>query len=1017
MTRIRQKQTYGLALQPNSLTVPDGATERLVNVLHQRDGLYIKERGFDALYDPAETIYGIFEYDEYIVVVLNSQIIRIDKFGAAQGSKTSSTTAFEMDGTGRPAPYAFLEAPFAKVVNEQAFFCTPEGVRVMRESTANNSIVPGLSAPIIRLTSTITKTSDNFFAAEGTIKYVIPSLSGVRTTGIFYSNDFVLTVARKNATPPVSSDCLADTAISFKAVLRRVLPNGQVIESPPSSPVFAYNANMPRARWDTNIAGGLLPNEIRVFLYYENSTASRFTINATYTGVIANATSEIYDAASGDLIEVVDSPELNGRYEFLCTGAGLGTISGVSYDQVAFKIVLPTPPATKKEIDTSVAGIVSYPSNESIGYLDFSLDRYSSVQITCPADALATDTIDLYYSRTEIPLSSNPLAVPDGDYYLAKEITGVTAGGTVLANFAAGIFQKGPPLYTNPSDGDRSRLPNNAPPGANCIESWKGFMFYGNTYQNHTLELTHIGGNLTANGTFSIQFTDAGSPENFTFEFIQANADANTIKQRIARLVHTINSTSTNFISYYSNSTIEFPGGITIVSRVPNRGFKVFAASPLQNSFEPVLGTTFVNTTVSSNQEAKRNRIYWSKLNQPEAVPYFVDVGLEDEDILNIKKTRDSLIIVKRDGIFAGYGEPSSGVLRVREIDTTVKGISSTGVTSLGNRVYAKTNVGVVAVSDTGMTLVSRKQVEPLLKVSDEDSTGDTVMYGLEDDRQLYIATSKNPSDSTRIVYSYNALTQSWSEISKVFKWGFVIDNNFTNSKTFQNNRVITDGLKVFIERKDYLLTDFADESFAFTVSSVSSDGLEVTLSGAFTGPVGSALAWDNGTNIKLYRITEINGSVVTLNIPFSGVATDAVTLYTPIESIIRTSPIDGGDSSYVKQFTKFILNARYDAFSAATIAFMSDWFEHGAQVNWTKRDERRGWGQQQWGRFPWGQATAQSLKYLTAPSQIVQTEIPRTQQKSTFIQAEITHNVACEGIFIQQIAFEVDTKSKRPAR
>ena len=141
------------------------------------------------------------------------------------------------------------------------------------------------------------------------------------------------------------------------------------------------------------------------------------------------------------------------------------------------------------------------------------------------------------------------------------------------------------------------------------------------------------------------------------------------------------------------------------------------------------------------------------------------------------------------------------------------------------------------------------------------------------------------------------------------------------------------------------------------------------------------------------------------------------MTLYTPIQSTIRTAPIDGGDSSYVKQFTTFVVNMRYDALSTANLSFRSDWFEYAMSVDWTKRDERRGWGQQQWGRFPWGQATAQSLEYKTKPSQIVQTEVPRRQQRTTYLQAEIVHNVACEGMFIQQMAFQVDTTSRRPAR
>lgn len=1015
--RVRQKQTYGLSLQTNSLIVPEGATERLLNVLNQREGLFIKERGFKSLYTPGTTVYGIFEFDEYIVVITNSQVTRIDKFGAVQSS-SSSTSPFEIDGTGRPAPYAFINAPFSQVVNDQAFFCTPEGIRVIRQSSSSTNILPGLNAPIIENSATLTTSLANFRIGEGTIVARTTTTPTDTNVLAFYQNDLVLTVAQNNASPVQNYDVAADSAISYRAVLRRELPNGQTLESPPSTPVFAFNPVIKEITWLTNNSGGAAANEIFIIFSYRIGAAAagtlKFAASQTFTGVIADAVS--YRTQAGVTQEVVDSPEINGRYTFTVQTTAKTTIGSFDYENITFKVTLSSTPRVDLNLNPAT------PAGESIGSLSFQLDRYSALLINVPSSAQAGDYIDLYYSKTEIPLSSNPLAVPDGDYYLAKEIkiTGSGSPGWLLStNLATGIFQKGLPLYTNPSDGDLSRLPNIVPPGANCLEQWKGHLFFGNTYRRHQVELTHIGGTLTANRTLSIQFTDSGTPENYTFQFIKSVADAATIKKRIQEVANNITFNSSNFLAYYSESTIDFPGGLLIISRVPNRGFKVFCNNAdLGAAMEPNLGTTFAATEVTSTQEANRNRLYWSKLNQPEAVPYFTDIGDENEDILNIQRTRDSLIVIKRDGIFSVYGDPSSGVLSIREIDTTVKGVSATGVAKLGNRVFAKTNQGIVAISESGMVLASRKQIEPLVKVSEENTTGDTVMYALEDDRQLYIATATSPSDPTKIVYSYNTLTQSWSEISKVFTWGFVVDNNFTISKMFQNNRVITDGTSVFIERKDNELTDWSDTEYSRTVSALSADKLDVTLSSAINGlPVGSALVWNNGTVDKIYRITAVNGAVVTLNIPFSGVATNAVTVYTPIQSIIRTAPIDGGDSSVVKQFTKFVINLRYDSFSTCNLTFRSDWLEYGLEVDWTKRDERRGWGEQQWGRFPWGQATARDLEYLTKPSQIVQTEVPRNQQKTTFLQAEIDHNVACEGMFIQQMAFELDTKSMRPAR
>jgi hypothetical protein len=907
------------------------------------------------------------------------------------------------------------------VVNDQAFFCTPEGVRVIRQSSSSTNILPGLNAPLLSSTASLTSTADNFRISQGVVTTWETTTGYDKQEFVFYNNDLLLTAAQNNAATPQNYDVAADTAISYKAVLRRTLANGQTIESPPSPPVFAFNPVIDDIQWGTDNANGsglnLQPNEVLLVFAYRLAAAGagtqRFSVGQIFTGTLKNMVSYQFD--TGTAVNTKDSPNLNGRTTFRVGQSGKIPLSGFDYEYVGFIATLPVNPDVDQNFSSPYAG-------ESAGKCSFQLDRYSTLEITVPSSAQSGDYIDLYYSRSELELNENPLAVPDGDYYLAKEfkITGSgTPGWLINTNLATGIFQKGLPLYTNPSDGDFSKLPNLVPPGANCIEQWKGHLFFGNTYRRHQLELTHIGGQLTTNRTFSIQFTDSGTPENYTFQFIKTVADAATIKKRVQELANDITFNSSNFLAYYSESTNDFPGGLTIISRIPNRGFKVFCNNAdLGAAMEPNLGTSFAATEVVSTQEAQRNRLYWSKLNQAEAVPFFTDIGDEDEDILNIQRTRDSLIVIKRDGIFSVYGTPSTGVLSIREIDTTVKGVSATGVTRLGNRVYAKTNQGIVAISEGGMSLVSRKQIEPLVKVSEENTTGDTVMYALEDDRQLYIATATSPVDSTKTVYSYNALTQSWSEISKVFTWGFVVDNNFTVSKMFQNNRVITDGTSVFIERKDNELTDFTDLEYSRTVFALSADKLDVTLSSAISGlPVGSALIWNNGTADKIYRITAVNGAVVTLNIPFSGVVTNPVTVYTPIQSIIRTSPIDGGDSSIVKQFTKFVLNLRYDALSQCTLTFRSDWQEYGLDVDWSKRDERRGWGQEQWGRFPWGQATARDLEYFTKPSQIVQTEVPRNQQKTTFLQAEIDHNVACEGMFIQQMSFEIDTKSMRPAR
>jgi hypothetical protein len=957
--RIRQKNTYGLALQANSLTVPDGGSERLVNVLLQRDNIYIKERGFENIYTSAlGEIYGIFEFDSFIVLIFNSTVLRINKLGIAQGTATASSQPFEIDGTLRPADNSLPFAPYSIIASNRAFFCTPEGIRVMRSSSSNASDMPGVEAPTLRWNSTLINQGGAFEVTQ---------------------NDFPLTAVNTSGANPEFSDAPADRVVSYRTVLRKEMPDGTFIESRPSAPIFAYNTMSRRA---CATVGTVV-------------TITQTAHGMTGTGVLKlkNATD-----ASGVLF-----PLLDGIYTF--------TVASVNTYTINISSVIGTVPAAFNALVAQ--------------------DRYSIFRCYFSANAAIGDFIDVYASTSDLDLSdASNLGLADSDYYFLREIklTSIPSPRFIDIDMVRTYAQKGFALYSNPSDGDLSRQPNTLPPGASTIEEWKGSLFYGNTYSRHSIRLTQIGGEFFNTSNIQLKFLDTGFEESFSILAFSGTTSL-TIRRRVQSLVGEINGSATsNFYAYYSDDTTEFPGELVIESRVPNRAFGIYASHPVlataeqvAKSFEPNLGfSTSVGVTLPANspestQDINRNRVWWSKQNQPEAVPYFVDVGQKEEDILRILRTRESMIVVKRDGIFALFGDPSTGFLTVREIDNTIKGISSTGVARMGNRVYAKTNQGIVAISETSLSLVSRGQIEPLIKVSEEFSVRDTVMYALEDDRQLYIATAKNPSDNSKIVYSYNALTQTWSELSKLFKWGFVVNNNFTVGKVYQNNRVITDGTSVFLERKDNLLTDWADENFDDTVASKSVDGYNIELAGTY--PVGAQIAWDNGSAIKLFRVTSVNIPNYTLNIPFTGVATDGVTVYTPITSVIRTSPIDGGDSSIVKQFTTFDINTRYDAISACSISFRSDWFEYGTEVGWEKQEERRGWGMQQWGRFPWGQATAQALQYLTMPSQIVQTEVPRTLQRSTFLQAEITHSVACEGLFIQQMAFNVRTASERPAR
>lgn len=1047
--RIGSKRTPGLVVQPNSLEVPAGAVEKLENVVHVQDNVYIKERGFKNFYPFASGVnyYGIYEFDDYIHLIANDTVTVLNKNGAITSGPTASSTPFEIDGTLRPSGISFTYAPFTARISDFIFFCTPDGTRVARSPNSAVTSRPGLEAPLIvsntpynqyqyrrcswtqiagstievtlatvapdirlaffptdlwtfdalsnggateepNLNGKFTISSQNYagttttlrFTASGSptniggtlyiaVGFVSAAFADTRQFGV---NDMNLVPVNgyytpiSGATTFVPGDCPADKAISYKAVLRRTTTSG-ILESAPSSPVYGFNG-------------------LRSMGYTSTGTTT-VTINYTEHNLSTHV------SVPGKILNIISG---TNRYT---QGEGTRTLTATTKDALTFVADQNVPAGT--------------------GTLLMQVNRFSIFEIVLPRDAVTGDVIDLYFSESEIDLSDNPTAVPNGDYYLAKSITltaGDIAAKKITPDLTGGVFQKGIPLYTNPSDGDRTRQPNNLPPGANSLAVWKGCLFFGGCYQRNQVSLIHIGTELTADGTITV--TSALGTENFTFRRYQNTADGAVIKTRMQFLCAEINRNSSNYVAYYLNDTTETPGSITIQARVPNLSFSIYASSStIGNTFEPSIGN--VSSQLASTREEVVNRIYWSKQNQPEAVPFFIDVGSDDKYILNIQRLRDSLVVVKEDGIFTLYGDPGSGVLQIRELDSTIHGISATGVTTLGNKVYAKSDQGIIAITESSVVPVSRNQIEPLVKLSDENFTQDTIMYGQEEDRMLYVCTAKSPVDPTKIVYGYNFLTQTWSELKEVFTWAITLDvNSAVTSGVLNNNRILIDETlqMVRLERKDNLLTDWADNDVAETVTALASDNKDVTFGGDIYA-VGSVVRWTNAGVDKLYRIVSVSGTTHTLDIPFGGAVSASVRVFTPIRSVIRTAPIDGGDSSIVKQFTKLILNMRYDALSACTLEFRSDWFEYGEPIPWEKTTERRGWGAEQWGRFPWGQATADALQYVTKPSQIVQTEIPRPLQKSTYIQAEITHEVACEGMFIQQMSFETRPSSDKAAR
>lgn len=200
-------------------------------------------------------------------------------------------------------------------------------------------------------------------------------------------------------------------------------------------------------------------------------------------------------------------------------------------------------------------------------------------------------------------------------------------------------------------------------------------------------------------------------------------------------------------------------GGTPIVMRALRYGNGTFTirATNGQN-YTPELPEANGGTADAATLDTRTNRIHWSKVDKPEAVPpsnYFT-VGAGE--IHRIAATRDCVYVFCSDGLYrlSGLGPD----WRVDPVDKSLVLVDRLALAVMDDVVYALTNRGLVAVS-TEVVPLSRDRID--LGV-DGVAIGDghAASYVLEADpkhREVWVTTTSGGVTSTTI---YNAGTNAF---------------------------------------------------------------------------------------------------------------------------------------------------------------------------------------------------------------------------------------------------------------
>jgi hypothetical protein len=631
--------------------------------------------------------------------------------------------------------------------------------------------------------------------------------------------------------------------------------------------------------------------------------------------------------------------------------------------------------------------------------------RDVSLQITIPAGITTDHFYQVYRSALSASASTEP-SDEMGLVYEANPTAGEITAKTLTVTDQTPEDLRGATLYTSPSQQGVVQA-NDEPPMAKDVAEFKNCLWFANTKSKHRLYVTivAVGGTngIQLNDTLTIAGTTytakaAETVSSREYALVTAGTPAQNIADTAQSLVRVINQNTTNttVYAYYLSSEGDLPGKILIEERSIGGASFAATASAHASAFNPQLPTS--GTTVSSSNDEFKNGLYNSKLQEPEAVPIlnYRRIGSASKKILRVIPSRDSLFVLKEDGIWRVTGEYPS--FNVDELDLTTKLVAPESAVLLNNQIYALTDQGVVSISDTGIQVISRPIEISLLELFGANlSTLKNVSFGVsyETERKyiLFVPTSEADTYPTQ-AYVYNTFTSSWTRWPLSKKCGLV---RSTDDLLYLGDAT---SAYVNVERKSYSFRDYVDEGSTYTLSSYSES--VVTLTSVVGIEVGDLLYQSSSIYSQIISIDTANNQV-TVNEERAWSA-GSVTIYKAIEGIVEWAPNTGGNPGQLKHFQECSLLFKNNYFPQADVGFYTEL--SGSLEETTVYGTYGGL----WGLFPFGEAAWGGVQR----PRIIRTYIPREKAWADLLSIRFTHRMGYSQFQLQGAAITFEMISER---
>jgi hypothetical protein len=406
------------------------------------------------------------------------------------------------------------------------------------------------------------------------------------------------------------------------------------------------------------------------------------------------------------------------------------------------------------------------------------------------------------------------------------------------------------------------------------------------------------GDTITIDGTtFTARYKDTASLGALEFEIFSESDPAFDVEQTARSLVSQINANlATNPLTenvsalYISlGDATSLPGQILLQER------DFAAAGAFETSATAVISTALsftwtpdLSTTQIATNERKRNRIYFSKFQIPEAVPAlnFFDVGAANDEIIRILPLRTALLIFTEAGIYRLTGTVAAS-FQVTLLDNTTKLLAPDSAVVFNNAVFGLFDQGIGSVSQS-VNILSRAIEGDILEI--RGAVGDDICrtfgVGYESDRKFMVFMPTISGSAPDISYVYNTVTNSWTTYDLTYNHGIV---NPEDDKVYLvgNNSVVK-------ERKNFTDFDITDTQTYGHITAVS--GVDITVDSSLAGVANvSDLLLVNSKSFS--TILSVNTSTNTITVVDDLEYPAPTTLEGSIDNLVTSITLTDGSS------------------------------------------------------------------------------------------------------------------------